>query len=216
VIHAQGELAHDVRMLALGDSYTIGESVAADERWPVRLASRLRSTGVSVADPVIVARTGWTTDELAKGIDATPPSGTFGLVTLLVGVNNQYRGRSTDEYRTQFRAVLARAIAFADAHAPRVIVVSIPDWGVTPFARRSGRGAARIATEIDAFNAIARDEALHAGARFLDVTPVSRRAALDPELVASDGLHPSGVMYEEWARLLLPVALEVVGKGPRR
>ena len=216
MMQAPATPAPEIRMLALGDSYTIGESVATADRWPVRLAAMLRSAGVPVADPVIVARTGWTTDELAKGIDATPPSGTFGLVTLLIGVNNQYRGRSADEYRTQFRALLARAIAFADAHASRVIVVSIPDWGVTPFARRSGRDAAHIATSIDAFNAIGREEATRAGAHFVDVTPVSRRAASAPGLVAGDGLHPSGVMYEEWTRLLLPIALEAAAKGSRR
>jgi lysophospholipase L1-like esterase len=199
----------EVRILALGDSYTIGEGVAADDRWPVRLAAMLRARRVAVADPVIVARTGWTTDELSNGIDAARPAGSFGLVTLLIGVNNQYRNRSTDEYRTQFRALLARAISFADSKASRVIVLSIPDWGVTPFAL--GRDRTRIATEIDAFNAINRDETVRAGARYVDVAPMSRRAAAENALVAGDGLHPSAAMYAEWAALALPVAVEALG-----
>jgi lysophospholipase L1-like esterase len=201
--------AAEVRILALGDSYTIGEGVAADDRWPVRLAAMLRARGMAVADPVIVARTGWTTDELSNGIDAARPAGSFGLVTLLIGVNNQYRGRSTDEYRTQFRALLARAISFADSKASRVIVLSIPDWGATPFAQ--GRDRTRIATEIDAFNAINRDETVRAGARYVDVAPMSRRAAAEKTLVAGDGLHPSAAMYAEWAALALPVAVEALG-----
>jgi lysophospholipase L1-like esterase len=171
----------------------------------------LRARGIAVASPVIVARTGWTTDELSAGIDAAHPAGSYGLVTLLIGVNNQYRGRSSDEYRTQFRALLVRAIAFADSHASRVIVVSIPDWGVTPFAQ--GRDRARITTEIDAFNAVNRDETVRAGARYVDVTPMSRRAAVEKDLVAGDGLHPSATMYAEWARLALPVAVEALSGG---
>lgn len=203
----QAEPPAEVRILALGDSYTIGESVSAKDRWPVRLAAMLRARGIRVADPVIIARTGWTTDELAAGIDANQPTGTFGLVTLLIGVNNQYRERTVDEYRLQFRSLLKRAIAFADAHASNVVVVSIPDWGVTPFARKSGRDIGRIATEIDAFNAVAREEARSLGVSFVDITPISRRAGVEPGLVAGDGLHPSGSMYEEWARLVFPIAL---------
>jgi lysophospholipase L1-like esterase len=191
-------------MLALGDSYTIGESVAERERWPVRLAAMLRAGGVAVAEPTIIARTGWTTDELNAGIDAAHPAGTFDLVTLLIGVNNQYRGRGIDEYRSQFRALLARAIGFAGGGAGHVIVVAIPDWGVTPFA--AGRDRAAIAREIDAYNAVNREEAAHAGARYADIAVVARKAALDRSLVASDGLHPSGAMYDEWARLILPIA----------
>lgn len=208
-MEAGGPPAAEVRMLALGDSYTIGEGVAEDDRWPVRLAAMLRARGIAVASPVIVARTGWTTDELSSAIDAAHPSGSYGLVTLLIGVNNQYRGRSSDEYRTQFRALLTRAIAFAGSHASRVIVVSIPDWGVTPFAQ--GRDRARITTEIDAFNVINRDESVRAGARYVDVTPMSRRAATEKDLVAGDGLHPSATMYAEWARLVMPVAVEALG-----
>jgi lysophospholipase L1-like esterase len=200
----------EVRVLALGDSYTIGESVGADERWPVRLAAMLRARGVRVAEPIIVAKTGWTTDELSRGVDAANPTGPNELVTLLIGVNNQYRGRSTDEYRDQFRALLARAVAFAGAQSSRVVVLSIPDWGVTPFA--NGRDRPRIAREIDAFNAINREETTRAGARYVDVTPISRRAASDPSLTAADGLHPSGAMYAEWAQAALPAVVAALGR----
>ena len=199
---------HEVRLLALGDSYTIGESVEETARWPTQLAAAMRARGIVVAEPVIIAKTGWTTDELSAAIDANSPSGTFDLVTLLIGVNNQYRGRSPDEYRVQFRALLVRAIAFAGSRAGSVVVVSTPDWGVTPFARRSGRDIGPIAREIDAFNAIAREEAARAGVRFVDITEISRRAAVEPDLMASDGLHPSGSMYELWTLRILPEAID--------
>lgn len=200
--------ATEAPFLALGDSYTIGEAVQEAERWPVRLAVMLRAQGVSIGDPSIIARTGWTTDELSTAIDASEMQGPYDLVTLLIGVNNQYRGRSTDEYRQQFRALLERAIGFASGRASHVIVLSIPDWGVTPFA--DGRDRKQIAVEIDAFNAISRVEATRVGARYVDVTPQSRRAADAPELIAGDGLHPSGAMYAEWAALTLPVAVEAL------
>lgn len=194
------------RYLALGDSYTIGESVSPAERFPVQLVAMLRERGVEISDPEIIARTGWTTDELDKAIDAAKPRGPYDLVTLLIGVNNQYRGRSADEYRREFRALLQRAILFGGGHAGHVVVLSIPDWGVTPFAQ--GRDRARIAREIDQFNAINRSETALVGAAWVDVTPVSRRD--NPSLIASDRLHPSGSMYAEWARLALPAALNAL------
>ena len=196
--------AGTLRVLALGDSYTIGEGVAPAERWPVQLAALLRADGLSVGEPTIVARTGWTTDELAAGIDRAGPKGPYYLVSLLIGVNNQYRGRDSEGYRNEFAALLERAVGFAGGDAGRVLVVSIPDWGATPFA--AGQDRARIASEIDRFNAVNREEARRAGARYVDVTGVSRRATGEPGLVAGDGLHPSGAMYAEWARLALPEA----------
>ncbi|HET8775183.1 MAG TPA: undecaprenyl-diphosphatase UppP [Thermoanaerobaculia bacterium] len=181
----------DTRYLALGDSYTIGESVPAGERFPVQLAEKL-----GIPEPQIIAKTGWTTDELDAAIDDANPQGPFDLVTLLIGVNNQYRGRSADEYRTQFTGLLNRAIGFAGGDAKKVVVVSIPDWGVTPFAE--GRDRAKIAREIDQFNAVNREEAARVGAKWVDITPISRGA--DPALVAGDGLHPSGKQYGEWVK----------------
>lgn len=196
------------RYLALGDSYTIGESVQPAERWPVQLAALLRARGVDVGEPEIIARTGWTTDELDVAITAADPKGPYPLVSLLIGVNNQYRGRDAEQYRNQFVALLQRAIAFAGGQAGHVVVLSIPDWGVTPFA--ASRDGEKIAREIDQFNGINREETLRAGARYVDITPVSRRAAEDPSLTAGDGLHPSGSMYRAWAELALPAAMEAL------
>lgn len=196
------------RFLALGDSYTIGESVSPEERWPGQLAAMLRERGIDVAEPEIVATTGWTTDELAAAIAENQPRGPFELVSLLIGVNNQYRGRPLEEYREQFRGLLDQAIAFAADEPGRVLVLSIPDWSVTPYA--VGRDRAQIAREIDAFNRVNRDEAVRAGARYVDVTPISRMAAFNVALVAEDGLHPSGLMYRSWAELALTGALAAV------
>jgi lysophospholipase L1-like esterase len=196
------------RYLALGDSYTIGEAVLPIESFPAQLTTLLRGQGLYMDEPQIIARTGWTTDELSAGIDARDPAGPFELVTLLVGVNNQYRGRGAEEYRQQFAALLERAIAFAGGEPSGVMVLSIPDWGATPFAEKRDR--ARIAQEIDQFNAINREEAQRAGVRYVDVTPISRQVSSDPALVASDRLHPSAKMYAQWARLALPEALEVL------
>jgi lysophospholipase L1-like esterase len=151
----------------------------------------------------IVARTGWTTDELDRAIDAAVPEGTYDLVTLLIGVNNQYRGREAESYRPEFTKLLERAIRFAGNRPARVIVVSIPDWGVTPF----GRDRKNVGPEIDSFNAVNHAEALRLGARYADITPVSREAQHDPTLTANDGLHPSGKMYARWVDLILPHAL---------
>jgi lysophospholipase L1-like esterase len=201
------------RYLALGDSYTIGEAVAAGGRWPVQLAALLRQGGAAVGEPEIVARTGWTTTELGAGIDAAAPHGPFALVSLLIGVNDQYRGGRPEDYRAGFAAMLRRAIAFAGGEPGRVVVLSIPDWSVTPFAVGGGHDLARIAREIRQFNAINREEAVRAGARYVDVTPVSERALGDRSLLAGDGLHPSAAMYAEWARLALPAARAALGAG---
>jgi lysophospholipase L1-like esterase len=181
------------RYLALGDSYTIGESVAATERFPAQLANVL-----GLGEPQIIAKTGWTTDELNTAIDAADPHGPYELVTLLIGVNNQYRGRDAEQYRGELAALLQRAIGFAGGDAMRVVVVSIPDWGVTPFAE--GRDRAKIGSEIDRYNAVAREETTRAGAHYVDITPISR--GNDAALVAGDGLHPSGKQYGEWVKLV--------------
>jgi lysophospholipase L1-like esterase len=198
-----------MRYLALGDSYTIGEGAAEADRWPVQLAGLLHTRGVEIANPRIIAVTGWTTDELAAATDREDPRGRFALVSLLIGVNNQYRGRDPEEYRAQFAALLQRATGYAGDDAGRVIVLSIPDWGVTPFAE--GRDRAQIATEIDLFNRINREETERLGARYVDITPQSRAIAGTPAAFAPDGLHYSGTTYAEWARLALPAALSATG-----
>ncbi|HNA90588.1 MAG TPA: SGNH/GDSL hydrolase family protein [Anaerolineales bacterium] len=196
-----------LRYLALGDSYTIGESVEETERFPMQMAAMLASEGLPV-EVTIIARTGWTTDELWQGIQASAIQPPYDLVSLLIGVNNQYRGYDINEYREGFTFLLRKAIEYAGGDAKHVIVFSIPDWGVTPFA--ADRDAARIADEIDAFNHVNYEESQQAGTRYVDVTPVSRLAATESSLVASDGLHPSGSMYVQWANLALPSALEIL------
>ncbi|ASZ15141.1 MULTISPECIES: SGNH/GDSL hydrolase family protein [Chitinophaga] len=186
--------------LALGDSYTIGESVTEPERFPEQAVALLARRGIRVASPRIIAITGWTTDELAQAIQAAGIKTTYHIVTLLIGVNNQYRGRSLEEYRVQFAQLLEQAIAFAGGDVRRVVVLSIPDWGVTPYAE--GRDRAQIATEIDAFNAANKAITLRYGAGYLDITPVSRQGATDATLQAADGLHPSGKQYTLWAQRL--------------
>lgn len=193
-----------MKYLALGDSYTIGERVDAKLRWPVQLADLLRGQRMDVGQPTIIARTGWTTDELSDAIDAARPTGPYNLVSLLIGVNNQYRGRSVEEYREQFVFLLNRAVGFAGGRPERVLVLSIPDWGVTPYAE--GRDRAGIGAQIDQFNAVAAEAAARAGTMYVDVTPNSRLAAEDATLIAKDGLHPSGAMYAAWAALALPAA----------
>jgi lysophospholipase L1-like esterase len=195
------------RYLALGDSYTIGESVPEGERWPHQLAKRLETEGIET-EVTIVAQTGWTTDELWQAIQAREIQPPYNLVSLLIGVNNQYRGRDIDEYREQFLFLLKKSIEYAGGASKRVIVLSIPDWGVTPFA--SGRDAKKIAKEIDEFNQVNREESEKAGVHYMDVTPVSRDAVTEPTLIAGDGLHPSGKMYAMWAEKVLPVARVVL------
>jgi lysophospholipase L1-like esterase len=202
-----------IRFLALGDSYTIGESEGESQRWPVQLSGLLEQRGVKV-DVSIIARTGWTTDELWQAIQQVNPPGTYELVSLLIGVNDEFRGGAVDLYRQDFHFLLGKAIAYAGGDPKRVIVLSIPDWGITPYAQNDPRPAAQIGAEIDAFNAVNSDEAQKAGVHYVDVIPVSRSAAADPALLAADGLHPSGKMYAAWAELALPGALSALGISP--
>ena len=184
--------------LALGDSYTIGEAVEENERWPVQLSARLGEDGIAINAPLIIAKTGWTTDELQEGIAKADVSGTYDLVTLLIGVNNQYREYPISQYEKEFGELLDQAIGFAGGDPARVFVVSIPDYGVTPFSKVNGLDPDKIATELDAYNAMAQTIAESKKVSFTDITPGSRLAADDGSLVAADGLHPSGKMYTQW------------------
>jgi lysophospholipase L1-like esterase len=188
--------------LALGDSYTIGEAVSKDQSFPYQLAATLKPAHLDVATPKIIATTGWTTSELQRAIKSSGVTGTYSFVTLLIGVNNQFRGQSMDVYRKEFKELLQTAIDFAGGNKAHVFVVSIPDWGLTPYGKSSGRDQSQISSEIDAFNAIGKEETLAAGVSFTDITPASRQVATDLSLVASDGLHPSGKMYASWAQAL--------------
>ena len=198
--------ADTLRYLALGDSYSIGEGAATDGCWPMQLAQALRDDGIGLADPHIIATTGWTTDELDAAIDAAAPARDYAFVSLLIGVNNQYRGRNVRDYGREFAALLERAVGFADGRGERVLVLSIPDWGVTPFARDSGRDRGAIARELDAYNAAAGDRCAARGIAFVDITGVSRERGAEPAMLAADGLHPSAAMYALWTQLALPVA----------
>lgn len=192
--------------LALGDSYTIGEGVGVDGRWPLQLAAALRGQGILLADPRIIATTGWTTDELDAAIDTAGPLGNFDFVSLQIGVNNQYRGREVDDFRKQFQKLLARAIALADGHADRVLVLGIPDWGATAFGAASGRDLEQVSRELDAYNAVSRAVCAANAVAFVDVSRVSRLFGHEADMLAGDGLHPSAAMYREWTMLALPVA----------
>ncbi len=195
-----------LRYLALGDSYTVGEGVAGDGRWPVLLARALRAEGIALEDPRIIATTGWTTDELSGAIDAAGALGEWDFVSLLIGVNNQYRGRDLDNYRDEFTALLLRAIAFAGGRTGRVLVLSIPDWGATRFGAGCGRDLAQVSRELDAFNAAARGVCATHDVAFVDIAPVSRDLGAEPAMLADDGLHPSAAMHALWAARALPVA----------
>ncbi len=211
MVRNKGKETKPMRYLALGDSYTIGQSVPEAERWPVQLATQLQAAGIAIEPPHIIAHTGWTTDDLIYAIADQKPQGPFDLVSLLIGVNNQFQGRSSGEYRTQFGALLQAAIKLAGGKANRVIVVSIPDWGVTPFTKNRNRQ--EIAAAIDLFNNINQAETTQAGVRYIDITPGSRQEANDVSLIADDGLHPSGKMYKQWVKLVLPVAKAILDEN---
>jgi lysophospholipase L1-like esterase len=194
--------------LALGDSYTIGESVPEADRWSMQLTDLLKKEGIILTKPDIIAQTGWTTAELAEAIKNSGNTKKYTMVSLLIGVNNQYRGQSLERYRTELQDLLKTAIQFADNKKEHVFMLSIPDWGVTPFAQ--GRNLEKIAKEIDVFNAIAADECKQMGIAFIDITSISRSAAGDNTMVASDNLHFSGKMYKLWAEKALPNAKNII------
>jgi lysophospholipase L1-like esterase len=187
--------------LALGDSYSIGEGVDDAERWPTRLAAALRARGLSIAHPHYVATSGWTTDELWTAIDAEQAAGKlrphYGMVSLQIGVNDQYRGRPLAEFRPQFSRLLDRAIAFAGGQPAHVLVLSIPDWGRTPFARAQGRDRGQVSRELDAYNAASRELCAERGVAWVDITGLTR-AEGGGEEVMDDGLHPAPAMYARW------------------
>lgn len=195
-----------ITYLALGDSYTIGEAVPAEGNFPNQLASRIPTYGINMVKPIIIARTGWTTDELISAIKQQAQAGTFDVVTLLIGVNNQYRGYNINTYRTEFKELLNTAVKYAGGNKQHVFVLSIPDYSVTPFAQNSDRD--KIASEIDQYNAVNQQETEKAGISYINITPISRQAIHQPDLIATDGLHPSAKMYTAWINMLLPTIAE--------
>lgn len=201
--HSMQSSTKEYSMLCLGDSYTIGERVEEADRFPNQTILQLHSKGIYFENPRIIAATGWTTDELMIAIQDADIHQTYDIVTLLIGVNNQYRGRSAEDYRLQFAELLELAITFSGHQKNKVIVLSIPDWGATPFAE--GRNREAIAKEIDQFNDINKEESEKRGVHYLDITAISRKGMNDSSLIADDGLHPSGKMYAAWAELVTQV-----------
>ncbi|MCW3092748.1 MAG: lysophospholipase and related esterase [Ferruginibacter sp.] len=190
--------------LALGDSYTIGQSVAIADRFPVQTVEYLGIGGIKFSDPEIIAQTGWTTGDLLSRLSsAAPIKPSYDIVTLLIGVNNQYQHRSPQEYTDQFSTLLIKSIQYAGNKKTRVFVLSIPDYSVTPYA--SGSDKASIAREIDSFNVINKTISTQMAVNYVDITPASRLAANDRTLIATDGLHPSGLQYKLWAEVFVPV-----------
>jgi lysophospholipase L1-like esterase len=189
------------KYLALGDSYTIGESVAEDQRWPVQLVKQLNKKGQPFNEPKIIATTGWRTDDLKHAILRENLSKDYDLVSLLIGVNNQYQGKSAEAYASEFEELLNMAIAFAGGDKEKVFVVSIPDYGFTPFGKEKQE---KITRELNEFNRINREISMKLGVKYFNITEVSRKGFEDPALVATDGLHPSGKMYTEWVKIIYP------------
>ena len=191
-------------LLALGDSYTIAQAVPEADRFPVQAVAALNAEGIKFYTPEIIARTGWTTTDLLGGIAATPPARkSYDIVTLLIGVNNQHQMQSQQQYAIEFTVLLNKAVQYAGNNKKRVIVLSIPDYSVTPYGNTPLKDT--IAREIDEFNAINKQLSAKADVNYLDITAFTRLAATNPNLIAADGLHPSAIEYKVWVDALIPV-----------
>jgi len=199
----QIKIEGNVKFLALGDSYTIGESVSVNQRWPVQLVESLRTHGVTCDDPRIIATTGWRTDNLKNATTIANLKPEYNLVSLLIGVNNYYQGKSVESYAPEFEDLLNMAIQLAGGNKEHVFVVSIPDYGYTPFGKEK---QAVITKGIDAFNSVNESITKKLGVTYVQITDISRKGFEDPALVADDGLHPSGKMYAEWVGRILQQA----------
>lgn len=194
---------HNYSYLALGDSYTIGEAVELQKNFPYQVVQSLRNKEYIFYAPEIIAKTGWTTDELQHAVNEYTFLSKYDFVTLLIGVNNQYRGRNVIEYKQQFEELLKKTIALANGKKEHVMVISIPDYGVTPFAKDMDRE--KISKEINVFNGINKALSIQYKVHYVDITPVSREAKNNSELVASDGLHPSQKEYAKWSEKIVEV-----------
>lgn len=182
--------------LALGDSYTIGEGVSAEERWISQVIQKLKHRKLYFKNPQIVAKTGWTSRELINAFDAKHIFKSIDFVSLLIGVNNQYRGESKEKYRGDLMELIGLAIMSAKDKS-RVMIISIPDYGITPFA--ADKNPQKITAEIEEFNAINYKMSKDFGVGYIDITRESREAQYKPDLLTMDQLHPSGKMYAQWA-----------------
>jgi lysophospholipase L1-like esterase len=200
-----------MRYLAIGDSYTVGEALSIEDSWPMQWAHALRANGLVIDDPGIIAKTGWTTDELSEALDEAESNNTlsppYDLVSLSIGVNNQYRGRSTDNYREEFTALLQRAIGYAGKKNSHVFVLSIPDWGITEFGQKSGRDATQIARELDSYNQINAEISKSTDVHYVDIGKITREIGAGAKFYAEDGLHPSRALYALWVKELLKIKM---------
>lgn len=196
------------RVLALGDSYTIGTSVDPDERWVSKLVERLRRDGESVAEPIVIAENGWTTDDMTEAIRGRDPDGPFDLVTLLIGANNCFQGEPPATFAPKFRAMLGRALGFA-ADPDSVVVLTVPDYTLTPVGQAND--PEEHAERLERYNGIVREAAAAAGTRLVDVVPPSKRVAADDSLVAGDELHPAPAQHDLWLERIDPVAAAALG-----
>ncbi len=199
-LQAQTNVAVSEKFLALGDSYTIGESVAEIDRWPEQLTQELRAKGRNIKRPHIIGVTGWRTDQLKKAIEEAHLQSEYGLVSLLIGVNNQYQKKSVERYAPEFEELLHKAIELAGGMKENVFVVSIPDYGFTPFGKPS---QTEISKAIDQFNDVNRLITEKMGVRYIYITDLTREGLAKPEYVAGDGLHPSGKMYSLWVERIV-------------
>jgi len=195
------------KFLALGDSYTIGQSVEVNQRWPVQFLKELKSSVNAIDTLQIIARTGWRVDELKEAMNSSNLEPPYGLVSLLIGVNNQYQGQNANDFRPEFIEILEKSIKLVNDRKERLFVVSIPDWGASPYG--FGFDRAKVSKEINDFNSVVKEESEKRGLRYFDITAISRRALLDRTLIASDGLHPSGKMYKLWVDKMIPIISKV-------
>ncbi|WP_153796077.1 SGNH/GDSL hydrolase family protein [Foetidibacter luteolus] len=201
---------HCFSYLALGDSYTVGEGVSLFENFPYQAVQMLRGKGLHFHAPEIVAKTGWTTSELAEHILHSKLNEQYDFVSLLAGVNNQYRGLNIDDYAADFEFLLRKAIHLAGENPQHVIVLSIPDWGITPFAK--SKNPQKISQEIAGFNAVNSKLSEQYETQYVDITGSSRSAGKDDERLVADKLHYSALEYAQWARLIAGIMQECAGR----
>ncbi|HET8864565.1 MAG TPA: SGNH/GDSL hydrolase family protein [Gracilimonas sp.] len=197
-----------VSYLALGDSYTIGTGIDVEESWPMQLSDLLKDNNLTVRNTKIIATNGWTTTDLKEGIQDENPDSSYNMVSLLIGVNNQYQGLDIELYKTEFRELLEQSIAFANGDTGKVFVVSIPNYGITPFGKL--RNTEKVTREIASYNEIAKNISTEYGIPFVNITPISEMAENDRDLLASDNLHPSAEMYGMWVEKIMPTVTQIL------
>ena len=195
------------KFLALGDSYTIGQSVEVNERWPVQFLKELKATTNVIDTLQIIAQTGWRVDQLKEAMNSSDLEPPYGIVSLLIGVNNQYQGQNANDFRPEFIEMLEKSLKLVNNRKERFFVISIPDWGASPYG--FGFDRAKVSKEINEFNSVVKEESEKRGLRYFNITTISRRALIDRTLIASDGLHPSGKMYKLWVDKIIPIISKI-------